>query len=139
MNFADRYTFVLEMDVRDYELDYQGIVNNANYLHYMEHTRHQFCAMAGLTFSAMHNRGIDPVLKHVDIEYCRPLRSNDHFISCLNMERSGPKFIFIQDLYLTDGTPIVKAKITVACIENGRLTRGDVLADAFSKFLTPRK
>lgn len=139
MNFSEQYTFVLEMGVRDYELDYQGIVNNANYLHYMEHTRHQFCAQAGLTFSEMHERGIDPVLRHVDINYCRPLRSNDTFVSCLNLERRGPKFVFVQDLYLPDGTPVVKAEITVACIENGRLTRGDVLADAFGKYLSPAK
>ena len=38
------YIFQLEMMVRDYECDIQGIVNNANYLHFMEHTRHQFPA-----------------------------------------------------------------------------------------------
>lgn len=135
MSLSDRYTFVLEMSVRDYELDYQGIVNNANYLHYMEHTRHQFCAEAGLTFSEMHRRGIDPVLRNVKIDYCHPLRSDDRFLSCLNIERRGPRFVFIQDLYLPDGTPVVKAEITVACIEDGRLTRGDVLAEAFGKYL----
>ena len=135
MNFSESYTFVLEMAVRDYELDYQGIVNNANYLHYMEHTRHEFCASAGLTFAQMHERGIDPVLRHVDIDYFHPLRSDDRFFSCLNMARRGPRFIFIQDLFLPDGTPVVKARITVACLENGRLTRGDVLFDAFGKYL----
>ena len=36
------YIFSLEIPVRDYELDSEGIVNNANYLHYLEHTRHAF-------------------------------------------------------------------------------------------------
>ena len=31
----DGYVFSLEMQVRDYELDAEGIVNNANYLHYL--------------------------------------------------------------------------------------------------------
>ena len=62
--------------------------------------------------------------------------SSDRFFSCLKIARRGPRFIFIQDLYLADGTPVVKARITVACLENGRLTRGDVLFDAFSKYLT---
>ena len=39
----------MDMEVRDYELDCEQIVNNANYLHYMEHTRHKFCADAGLS------------------------------------------------------------------------------------------
>ena len=28
------------MEVRDYELDAEGIVNNANYLHYLEQTQY---------------------------------------------------------------------------------------------------
>ena len=37
-----KYIFETRMEVRDYECDIQGIVNNANYLHYTEHTRHRF-------------------------------------------------------------------------------------------------
>lgn len=138
MNIDD-YTFTLKMAVRDYELDYQGIVNNANYLHYLEHTRHEFCRQAGLSFGEMHRRGIDPVLAHIDIDYRQPLHIGDEFISCLNIFRRGPKFIFEQDIYLTDGSPVIKARITVACIENGRLTRGDVLAQAFGNFIKPMR
>lgn len=36
------YIFTTRMMVRDYECDIEGIVNNANYLHYAEHTRHLF-------------------------------------------------------------------------------------------------
>lgn len=51
------YIFELVMKVRDYECDLQGIVNNANYQHYMEHTRHEFIKTAGLNFSDLHNKG----------------------------------------------------------------------------------
>ncbi len=130
MNEAD-YRFTLAMEVRDYEIDYQGIVNNANYLHYLEHTRHEFCKQEGLTFGRMHELGIDPVLAHADISYKSPLRIGDTFISCLNIKKKGPKFLFYQDIFKTDGTPVLQAVLTIACIENGALTRGDVLADAF--------
>ena len=33
------YLFSIDLKVRDYECDLQGVVNNANYQHYMEHTR----------------------------------------------------------------------------------------------------
>ena len=131
----DDYTFALEMEVRDYEIDYQGIVNNANYLHYMEHTRHEFCKQAGLSFGEMHLRGIDPVLAKVEIRYMHPLHIGDSFVSCLNIRRLGPRFIFEQDIYMKDGSPVIKAVVTVACIEDGRLTHGDVLAEAFAKYL----
>ncbi len=130
MNPED-YRFVLPMSVRDYEVDYQGIVNNANYLHYMEHTRHEFCRAEGLSFDEMHNRGIDPVLAHADIDYRNPLRMGDRFVSCMNIRMKGPRFLFEHDIYKDDGTLAVSARLTVACIENGRLSRGEVLAKAF--------
>ena len=53
------YAFEIEMKVRDYECDLQGVVNNSNYQHYMEHARHEFLETTGTSFSALHNQGID--------------------------------------------------------------------------------
>lgn len=131
-----KYTFELPMKVRDYEVDVEGIVNNANYLHYLEHTRHEFCESAGLSFRKMHLDGIDPVLSRVEIDYKTPLTLGEHFVSKLNLRRRGPIFIFEQDIYKTDGTPVVLAKVSVACIENGRLSRGEILADAFKDYIS---
>ncbi|MDE7125465.1 MAG: acyl-CoA thioesterase, partial [Muribaculaceae bacterium] len=101
----DNYVFELEIAVRDYEVDVEGIVNNANYLHYLEHTRHEFCNRAGLSFREMHQRGIDPVLSRVVIDYKTPLGLGDVMLSKLNIRRRGPLFIFQQDIYKLDGTP----------------------------------
>ncbi len=130
------YIFELPIQVRDYEVDSQGIVNNAVYLHYMEHTRHEFCRMAGTTFRNMQEQGIDPVLRKVDIEYLLPLRLGESMCSKLAMRREGPRFIFIQDIFKLPGNePVAKAEISVVCLENGRLSRGDALADAFAEYL----
>ncbi len=40
----------LEFSVRDYECDVQGVVNNANYQHYLEHARHEFLLSKGISF-----------------------------------------------------------------------------------------
>lgn len=126
-----RYQFHVVMQVRDYELDYQGIVNNANYLHYLEHTRHEFCRSRGVTFAEMHRAGIDPVLSRIDAEFKLPLRADDCFLSCLSLERRGPKFVFVQDLFRIDGTPVLHAQVAIACLEDGRLSRGERLAYMF--------
>lgn len=131
------YMFALEMQVRDYELDYQGIVNNANYLHYLEHTRHEFCRQVGVTFAEMHHQGIDPVLSDINAHYLTPLRADDTFVSCLNLRRRGPKFVFEQHIYRADGAPVLKAEVVIACLENGRLSRGERLAEMFAKVLNP--
>ncbi len=135
MENIDKYVFELPIKVRDYEVDAEGIVNNANYLHYLEHTRHEFCQFAGFTFREMHSQGIDPVLRKVEIEYLTPLGLGEEMISKLNISRKGARFIFQQDIYKPDGTPVVKSIVTVACLENGRLGRGELLAQKFEKYL----
>ena len=59
------YLFTLEDKVRDYECDLQGVVNNANYQHYMEHARHEFLEYLGENFGAMHEQGIDAFVARV--------------------------------------------------------------------------
>lgn len=129
------YIFQLPIKVRDYEVDAEGIVNNANYLHYLELTRHEFCEMAGLSFRQMHQQGIDPVLSRVEIDYKSPLGLGDSIISKLNISRRGPLFIFEQDIDKPDGTPVIRAIVSVACLENNRLSRGELLAEAFKDYL----
>lgn len=131
----DNYIFELPMKVRDYEVDAEGIVNNANYLHYLEVTRHEFCEWAGLSFARMHADGIYPVLSRVEIDYKHPLGLGQNMVSKLKLTRKGPLFVFIQDIFTPEGLPVVRARVEVACLENGRLTRGEVLARAFSRFL----
>lgn len=126
----------MPMKVRDYEVDSEGIVNNAVYLHYLEHTRHEFCEWAGMTFRSMHERGVDPVLSKVEIEYKTPLGLGESFRSCLNISREGARFIFHQDIYNSEGKIVVKAKVACVTTVNGRLTRGDELVEAFAKYLS---
>lgn len=130
------YVFSLEIAVRDYELDSEGIVNNATYLHYLEHTRHRFCQWAGMSFAQMQQRGIVPVLSRVEIDYKTPLRSGDVMLSCLRVAMKGVRFVFEQDIYnKATGDAVVKAKVSCVALENGRLTRGEALREAFARYL----
>lgn len=125
----------MDMEVRDYELDCEQIVNNANYLHYMEHTRHKFCEDAGMSFIEMHNSGIDAVVRKIEVEYHTSLRGGDRFISCLRLERKGARFIFHQDILKPNGEIVTEGLVTVVVIKDGKLSRGDELAAIFSQYL----
>ena len=133
----DKYIFTLEIAVRDYELDSEGIVNNANYLHYLEHTRHAFVKQEGIPFGSLTSEGLVPVVRRMTIDYHAPLRSGDVMLSRLWIERMGPRFIFHQDIYRkVDETPVVKAVVTIVCMDKeGRINRGDDLADRLAKYL----
>ena len=84
----EKYIFELKMKVRDYECDLQGIVNNANYQHYIEHTRHEFLSSVGVSFAQLHQQGIDPVVARLNMAFKTPLTSGDEFISRLAL-RNG--------------------------------------------------
>ncbi len=128
--------FELEMEVRDYECDIQGIVNNANYLHYMEHTRHKFIKTIGLDFAGLHERGIDVVVARMNLQYKSPLRSNDRFVSRLYMTKEGLRYVFHQDIVRKeDGRLCLKATVEAVCVIGGRLSDSDVLTSAFSTYL----
>ena len=77
------------MEVRDYECDIEGIVNNANYLHYTEHTRHRFLRALGVSFADLHEKGVDAVVARMQLQFKRPLKCDDEFRSCLNLHKEG--------------------------------------------------
>ena len=132
---SEEYVYELPIKVRDYEVDAEGIVNNANYLHYLEVTRHEFCEHAGFSFREMHSRGLDPVCTHIDIRYVRPLGLGDSMVSKLSLSRRGPVFVFRQDIFNMAGEPVVKAVVDIASFRNGRLSRGEELAEIFKDYL----
>lgn len=117
------YLFSLRLKVRDYECDLQGIVNNANYQHYAEHTRHEFLLTRGVSFARLHQEGVDCVVARLTMAFKTPLRSGDECLSCLNLRREGLRYIFSHDIYrLSDHRLACRAQIDVVCLVDGRLT-----------------
>ncbi len=135
----DRYIFTQEIAVRDYELDSEGIVNNAVYLHYLEHTRHAFVKREGIPFGSLTSDGLVPVVRRMEIDYHTPLRTGDVMLSRLWIERKGPRFIFHQDIFMKEGgAPVVSAVVTIVCMDKaGRINRGDDLAARIRQYLEP--
>ena len=126
------YIFKTRMMVRDYECDIEGIVNNANYLHYAEHTRHLLLQERGLSFAEMHRRGTDAVVARMNLQYKTPLRCDDEFISCLNVRKEGLRYVFQQDIYrASDNKLCFKGTIDLVCIVNGRLANSREYDEAF--------
>lgn len=108
------YQFVKELAVRDYECDMQGHVNNAVYLNYLEHCRHEYLKEFGLNFAEQVGRGINLVVIRAEIDYKRSLRSGDRFMVGVIMEKVSPlRYRFLQDVYLLpEKKLILKARVT---------------------------
>ncbi|MGI6232676.1 MAG: acyl-CoA thioesterase [Prevotella sp.] len=130
------YIFETRMEVRDYECDIEGIVNNANYLHYTEHTRHRFLKEAGLSFAEMHERGIDAVVVRMNLLYKKPLRCDDVIISKMGLRKEGIRYVFIHDLYrASDNVLCFQATVDLVVLVNGELGTSEEYDRAFAKYL----
>jgi acyl-CoA thioester hydrolase len=105
--------FKVELDVRDYECDIEGIVNNAVYLNYLEHTRHLFIKNKGFDFAELTRNESHLVVIRIEADYLYPLRSGNKFYVTAGPERiSKLRFGFLQDVFrLPDHRPILRAKV----------------------------
>jgi len=129
-------TFETRMEVRDYECDIEGIVNNANYLHYMEHTRHRFLKACHLSFAEMHARGVDAVVARMNLQYKVPLRCDDEMVSRLWLSKEGLRYIFHQEIIrAADNRLSLRATVELVCLVNGRLANSDDYDRAFAPWL----
>jgi acyl-CoA thioester hydrolase len=116
--------FKLEMAVRDYECDLQGVVNNAVYQNYLEHARHEFLLANQVDFAALAAQGIDLMVIRAEVDYKASLRPHDRFYVTVEVVPQGRvKVVFIQNIYKEDGTLVVAAKTYGATVQNGRPVR----------------
>jgi len=119
MSELNSNSFRIDLSVRSYECDLQGIVNNAIYLNYLEHARHLFLQSYGVNFADMHDEGKDLVVIRFEIDYKYPLRDSDEFYILTSMEQeSRLRFVFHQEIYkLPEQDKLVlKSKLTGTCI-----------------------
>ena len=131
-----KYIFETKMMVRDYECDIEGIVNNANYLHYAEHTRHLFLKACGLSFAEMHQKGVDAVVARMNLQFKTPLTCDDEFVSRLGLHKEGIRYVFNQDIYrASDEKLCFRGVIEIVCLVNGKLADSEDYNLAFERYL----
>lgn len=106
-------SFELELKVRDYECDMDHVVNNAVYLNYLEHARHELLETKNLRFGELSKRGISLVLTRIEVDYKGSLRSGDSFIVRTALQRSGRiRFLFNQTIHRrSDGRLMLSAVV----------------------------
>lgn len=109
----ETYAFTHEMDVRDYECDLQGIVNNGVYQNYLEHVRHLYLKNIGIDFAEYTKNGINLVVVRAELDYKYPLTSGDRFVVGLNLVRESKlRFAFVQAIFrLPDQKPVLAARV----------------------------
>jgi len=126
------YIHELEFTVRDYECDFQGVVNNSIYMNYLEHARHELLKEMNKEVGdivKLSKQNILPMVYKAELEYKDSLKSGDVFIVKTNVAKEGLlKAIFFQDIYKkSDNKLMFKGKITAVVIKNGKPIKPDIL------------
>ncbi|KAK9820171.1 hypothetical protein WJX72_007068 [[Myrmecia] bisecta] len=75
------------MEVRDYEVDRFGVVNNAVYANYLHHVRDAFLRSEGVDVALIVEGGNLLALTELHIKYLQPLRSLDKFRATLTIRK----------------------------------------------------
>ncbi|WP_165041810.1 thioesterase family protein [Dysgonomonas sp. ZJ709] len=130
-------TYEHKMKVRDYECDAQGVVNNANYLHYFEATRHELMEECGLRLRDLTEANILPVVRNANVSYKNSLRGSDEFMSTIKIVRDGLRYYFHQDITRTaDSVLCSSAIIEVVCLIDGKVAKPEMFDKAFTNYIT---
>ena len=129
------YAHKLELKVRDYECDIQGVVNNSVYQNYLEHARHEFLLESGINFAELARNKINLVVVRAEIDYKFPLQSGERFWIGTNLHQASKvRFEFLQDIYRSsDNKLIIRGKITGTSVnEKGRPFVPEILNSLFT-------
>lgn len=117
--------YKLNFEVRDNELDIQGIVNNANYSIYFAHARHKFIKEIGISFAKMAEEKQLLVLVSTHVEFKRPLKAEDTFyVTCKLVPEGTLRFAFEQEIRkIEDDTLMAKSFNIAACLDGNNRNR----------------
>ncbi len=116
--------YIVELQVRDYECDTQGRVNNAIFLQYFEHARSQVFWERGYSLSQLHLENEDPVVARIEVDYRQPLQARDlvRIETELDFKKTY-KIVFQQTLLKQSNAGYVlaaRALVVVAVLKSGK-------------------
>lgn len=132
-------TYVWESEVRDYELDSQGIVNNGTYVNYFEHCRNSYAKAMGIDVGQYFKNGYNLVVAGIEVQYRHPLFAYDVFYVTADISNFTAKRIYFEQKIKRkhDNKLIAQATVSIACVDHK--TGRSCMPDSLKEKLPPSK
>ena len=129
-------TYKIEFEVRDSELDSQGVVNNSNYYIYFEHTRHKFLKdIVKVNFNEMTKQNFLMFLVKSEIEFKKSLLPDQKFyVTCKAYYSSRLKICFEQEIRLLEDNILIAKSINIGVCIDGN-SRKPLIPEIFKQYL----
>jgi len=114
----------IEIEVRYYETDGQGVVHHANYFPYFELARVKMLESMGYDYAELEREGIILVVHRIDCRYLRPARFGDTLRLVTSVARATPARIDHQYRLYRQDELLAEANSTIACVSrDGEIRR----------------
>ena len=108
----------IEIDVRYYETDGQGVVHHANYFQYFELARVEMLKAMGHDYADLERDGIFLVVHSIACKYHRPARFGDRLQIQTKVVRATPARIEHAYQVSAGGKLLAEANSTIACVDH---------------------
>jgi len=106
------------LQVRTYECDSYGHVNNANYLNYLEYARYELLKDIGFDYEKAIKAGYGVFIARIEIDYKRPAVTDDLLtIKTWPLKKGAVSGTFAQEIRRGDDL-LVEAKVTWAFVDS---------------------
>jgi acyl-CoA thioester hydrolase len=106
------------LQVRTYECDSYGHVNNANYLNYLEYARYELLRDIGFDYPKAIEAGYGVYIARIEIDYKKPALTDDRLtIKTWPVKKGAVSGILAQEIHRGEDL-LVTAKVTWAFVDS---------------------
>jgi acyl-CoA thioester hydrolase len=106
------------LQVRTYECDSYGHVNNANYLNYLEYARYEYLKAVGFDYPQAISKGYGTLVARIEIDYKKPALPDDELrIKSWPIKKGAVSGVIAQEIWRGEDL-LVAAKVTWAFVDS---------------------
>lgn len=104
MALIPKRSVTIELPIMSFETDYVGIVNNTEFIRFLERVRYALSKKFGFSFKQVRSAKLWTVMAHVEINYLSPARFEDVMLGRGWVEKVGNSSVTLGYQFRLKGT-----------------------------------